>query len=191
MAERWRCLWCAHRARTAKRFARGTCASPWLHHWRGAFGAGDPPGNAIGGRAGAPRPPPARAPEGSTLLRKHSLYPQATHPRRLHANGKAFVRPEGLPSPKTSRFWKSIRLALGSCARSFAVRAPVRAPKEEHWIAIGQALSTNRALPHWLVKGSCEALPLSPVSQQQQRAAHNVRRPRHQLSLRAKAFPQP
>ncbi len=33
------------------------------------------------------------------------------------------------------------------------VRAPVRAPKVEHGIAISRALRTNRALPHWLVKG--------------------------------------
>ena len=42
------------------------------------------------------------------------------------------------------------------------MRALVRAPKEEQWIAIGQALRTNAALPHWPEKANREALPLSP-----------------------------
>ncbi|MBR4616271.1 MAG: hypothetical protein IKO55_11750, partial [Kiritimatiellae bacterium] len=67
--------------------------------------------------------------------------------------------------------------------RSLAVRALVRAPEEEQWIAIGQALRTNAALAHWPEKANREAPRLSPawraaiLAAQQQRAAHTVRRP--------------
>ena len=54
-------------------------------------------------------------------MEKHSLCPSA-------------------PSPKAPRHWIINGFTLGSCARSLAVRAPVRAPKEEapspldqHW----------------------------------------------------------
>ena len=53
-------------------------------------------------------------------------------------------------------------LSHGSCERSLAVRALVRAPKEEQWIAIGQALRTNVALPHWPEKGKSRSAPPFP-----------------------------
>ncbi len=34
-------LWCAHRARTAKRHWHGPMTRPWAIQWRGAFGVGD------------------------------------------------------------------------------------------------------------------------------------------------------
>ena len=53
-------------------------------------------------------------------------------------------------------------LSHGSCERSLAVRALVRAPKEEQWIANGQSHRTNGALAKWPEKANREALPLSP-----------------------------
>ena len=53
-------------------------------------------------------------------------------PRRPHAIGKAFAWSFGLPSPKAPRQRKCIRLALGSCARSLAVRALCAHPRKSN-----------------------------------------------------------
>ena len=64
--------------------------------------------------------PSASLPEGPTPMGKHSLGPKA-------------------PSPEATRQRTIKSFALGSCARSLAVRAPVRAPKEKpslsHWLS--------------------------------------------------------
>ena len=41
------CLWCAHRARTAKRLWHTPMAGPVLLHWRGAFGEWMPKGTPL------------------------------------------------------------------------------------------------------------------------------------------------
>ena len=120
---------------------------------------------------------------------------------RSTANGSTTIGSIALHTPKAPRQWIIKIFALGSCARSFAVRAPVRAPKEEQCFAIGQSLRTNSVLPKWTVKGKSQSPPPFPrregrrrenavatscdppawraaiLAAQQQRAAHNVRRP--------------
>ena len=98
-----------------------------------------PSGNAIGGPTPVTGEP---LPEGPSPLEKHSPCPSA-------------------PSPKAPRHWESIRLALGVCARSPAVRALCAHPRHAIASAIGQAHRTNRALPHWLAKSPCLAHFLS------------------------------
>ena len=78
-------------------------------HWRGAFGVGNPPGNAIG----APCHNCGLPPEGSTPKEKHPLCPSA-------------------PSPKATRQRIIKSFALGSCARSLAVRALCAHPRHSN-----------------------------------------------------------
>ena len=97
-----------------------------------------------------PIPPPVRLRCGTVA------HPKA--PRHW----KAFALPESSPLPEGSSPLDHQWLSHGSCARSLAVRALVRAPKEEQWIANGQSHRTNGALAKWPEKANREALPLSP-----------------------------
>ena len=45
--------------------------------------------------------------------------------------------------PKAPRQWRSRRIAHAPCANRFAVRAPVRAPKAEHWQSTRPSASKN------------------------------------------------
>ena len=59
-------------------------------------------------------------------------------------SGKANAVPltRSLP-PKAPRQWYSQWIAHAPCANRFAVRAPVRAPKEEHWQSTRPSASKN------------------------------------------------